>query len=139
MDAGSKTFVIHVVIWKQEEMAMDPDRKTQIKAQSRVQSRAQGGAQVRALIFNKAPTEVPAEYSDYNNVFSAENIVELPENTGVNDHAIKLEEGKQPPFRPIYNLGQVELEALKIYIKTNLANSFIQSFKSPAGTPIFFN
>ena len=41
------------------------------------------------------------EYSDYDNVFSAENAVELLENTGINEHAIKLEEGKQLPFGPI--------------------------------------
>ena len=34
------------------------------------------------------------EYSDYNNVFLAENTAKLPENTGMNEHAIKLEEAK---------------------------------------------
>ena len=62
----------------------------------------------------------------------------LLEQTGVNDHAIKLEEGKQPPYEPIYNLGSIELKTLKIYIKTNLANSFIESSKSPANAPILF-
>ena len=79
------------------------------------------------------------EYFDYSNVFLAENATELPENTGINEHAIKLEEGKQPPFGPIYSLGPVELETLKTYIETNLANGFIQSSKSPAGAPILFN
>ena len=68
-----------------------------------------------------------------------ENAAKLSENTGINEHAIKLEEGKQPLFRPIYSLGPVELETLKIYIKTNLANSFIRPSKSPAGTLIFFD
>ena len=65
------------------------------------------------------------EYSDYNNIFLAENIAELPENTGINEHAIKLEQGKQPPFGPIYSLGPVELETLKTYIEIKLANGFI--------------
>ena len=112
-------------------MAMNPDRKAQIEAQS--------GAQVGALLFDEAPTEVPAEYSDYSDVFSAENAAELPENTGMNEHAIKLEEGKQPLFGPIYSLGPVELETLKTYIKTNLANGFIRPSKSPAGAPILFD
>ena len=77
---------MHVAIREQEEMAMNPDRKAQIEAQS--------GAQVGALLFDEAPTEVPAEYSDYSDVFSAENAAELPENTGMNEHAIELEEGK---------------------------------------------
>ena len=79
------------------------------------------------------------EYSDYSDVFLAENVAELPENTGMNEHAIKLEEGKQPPFGPIYSLGPVELETLKTYIKTNLANGFIRPFMSPAGALILFN
>ena len=57
----------------------------------------------------------------------------------MNEHAIELEEGKQPSFGPIYSLGPVELETLKTYIKTNLANGFIRPFKSPAGALIFFN
>ena len=79
------------------------------------------------------------EYSDYSNVFSAENIAELPENTEINKHAIELKEGKQPLFGPIYSLGPVELEMLKIYIETNLANSFIRPSKSFAKAPILFD
>ena len=100
---------------------------------------AERQAQVGALIFNEAPIEVSVEYFNYSNVFSAENAVELPENTGINEHAIKLEEGKQPPFGPIYSLGPVELEMLKTYIKTNLANGFIRPSKSPVGAPILFD
>ena len=112
-------------------MAMDPDRKAQIGVQS--------GVQVGALLFNEAPTEVPAEYSDYSDIFLAENVAELPENTGINEYAIELEEGKQPPFGPIYSLGPVELETLKTYIETNLANGFIRPSKSLAGAPILFD
>ena len=57
----------------------------------------------------------------------------------MNEHAIELEEGKQPPFKPIYSLGPVELETLKTYIKTHLANGFIQPSMSPAGAPILFD
>ena len=57
----------------------------------------------------------------------------------MNKHAIKLEESKQPPFGPIYNLSSVELETLKTYIKTNLANGFIRPSKSSAGAPILFD
>ena len=96
-------------------------------------------AQVGALLFNEAPTEVPADYSNYSNVFLAEHKKELPENTGMNEHAIKLEKGKQPPFRPIYSLRLVELETLKTYIETNLANGFIRPSKSTAEAPILFD
>ena len=57
----------------------------------------------------------------------------------MNKYAIKLEKDKQPPFRPIYSLELVELEALKTYIKTNLANNFIRPSKSPIRAPILFN
>ena len=86
---------------------------------------AQIKAQVEALIFNEAPTKVSTKYSDYSNVFLVENAIELLENTGINEHTIKLEKGKHPFFRPIYSLRLVELKILKIYIKTNLANGFI--------------
>ena len=112
-------------------MAMHPDRKAQIEVQSKVQ--------VGALLFNEALIEVLVKYSNYSNVFLAENAAELPENTGMNEHAIELEEGKQPPFGPIYSLGPVELETLKTYIKTNLANNFIRLSKSPARASILFD
>ena len=65
-------------------------------------------AQVGAPVFDKAPTKVLAEYSDYSNVFLAENVVELLENTLINEHAIKSEENKQPPFGSIYSMGPIE-------------------------------
>ena len=62
----------------------------------------------------------------------------FPEQTKANEHIIKLEKGKQPPYRPIYSLEPVVFETFKTYIKTNLANSFIRTSKSPACTPILF-
>ena len=118
---------MHVVIREQEEMPMYSKRQTQIKAQ------------VEALLFNEAPTKVLAEYSNYSDIFSAEYAAELLENTRMNEYAIKLKKGKQPPFGPIYSLELVELETLKTYIETNLANGFIQPFKSSAGTSILFD
>ena len=103
------------------------------------QALIQDKVKVGALLFDKAPTEVLAEYFDYNIVFSAENTAELLENIEMNKHTIRLEEGKQPPFGPIYNLGPVKLETLQSFIKTNLANGFIWPSKSPAGAPIVFN
>ena len=96
-------------------------------------------AQVGVLLFDKALTEVLAEYSNYNNVFSAENAAELPDNLGMNEYTIKLKEGKQPLFGPIYSLGPVELETLRTYIKTNLTNSVIWPSKSLAEASIFFD
>ena len=72
-----------------------------IKLGMKAQIKAQNGAQVGALLFDKTLTEVPAEYSDYSDVFSAENIEELPEYTRINDYAIEQNENKQLLFELI--------------------------------------
>ena len=65
------------------------------------------------------------EYYDYSNIFSVENTAKLLENININEYTIKLEEDKQPLSGHIYSLKPIKLEILKIYIETNLANSFI--------------
>ena len=88
---------------------------------------------------DKAFSAVLAKYSDYNNIFLVKNVAKLPEHTRINDYTIKLEDDKQPFFGSIYNLKPIEWETLKTYIKTNLANYFIQPSKSPATIFILFN
>ncbi len=96
-------------------------------------------AQIAHLKAHETPTEVPSEYADFADVFSPKLAAELPEHTGINDHAIKLVDDRQPPYSPIYNLGPVELETMKVYIENNLASGFIRPSKSPAGAPILFD
>ena len=79
------------------------------------------------------------KYFDYSKVFLVENIVKLLEHIEINNHAIKLEKSKQPPFSLIYSLRLIELETLKTYIEINLANNFIWPSKFSVGIPIFFN
>lgn len=62
----------------------------------------------------------------------------LAKRTELNKHAIELQDGKRPPYGPIYSLGPVELETLKTYIEINLANGFIWPSKSPASNSILF-
>ena len=78
--------------------------------------------------------QIPSKYSDFSNVFSKEKASILPKATELNQHAMKLQEGYQPPYGPIYSLNLVELEMLKTYIETNFANGFIWPSKSPAST-----
>ena len=118
---------------------MHLEKQAQIETKAHIDTQGQNGAQIRTLLFDKALTEVSAEYSNYSNIFLAENTIKLLENTGINEHTIKVEEGKQLFFEPIYNLGSIKLEMLKIYIKTNLANGFIRPSKSPANASILFN
>ena len=127
MDTNNKTFVVHMAIREREKMPMHSKKQAQNKAQ------------VEVLLFNKASIEILVEYSNYSNIFSAEYLAEFPKNIKMNKHTIKLEESKQPPFGPTYSLGSVELETLKTYIKTNLANSFIWPSKFPARALILFN
>ena len=122
LDLDQEAFVVHVATLF-SSMEVHPDREVQ----------------VAALIADKAPVAIPAEYSDFEDVFSKESATVLPEHTEINTHAIDLEEGKQPPYGPIYSLGPVELETLKTYIETNLANDFICLSKSPAVAPILFD
>lgn len=63
----------------------------------------------------------------------------LPERTNLNEHTIKLKDDKEPPYRPIYSLGLVELKTLKMYIETHLKTGFIRPSKFPAGAPILFD
>ena len=94
--------------------------------------------QISGLIAKKAPTKITAEYLDFANIFSLDLASKLLEYTGINNYAIELVNGQQPPYGAIYSLGLVELETLKAYIKTNLANGCRPS-KSPASAPILFD
>ena len=95
--------------------------------------------QVSDLIAKEALTKIPAEYLDFADVLSPDLTSELPEQIRINDYVIELVDGQQPPYDPIYSLRPVELETLKTYIKTNLANGLIRPSKSPAGISILFD
>ena len=123
MDENSETFVVHVASLSSTLLNVHPFWRPQISG----------------LIVKEALTKVPNEYANFVDVFSPDLAAELPEHTGINDHAIKLDDGQQPPSGPIYSLGPVELKILKAYIETNLANGFIRPFTSPAGAPILFD
>ena len=121
-----ETYIVYVVsFWSTLLVSLDvyPSREPQISG----------------LIAKEAPTKVPAEYLDFADIFSLDLAIKLPKHTEINTHTIDLEEGKQPLYGPIYSLELVELETLKTYIETNLANSFIYPSKSPADTPILFD
>ena len=121
LDENIKAFVVHVSsVSSRSKMTIHPVREAQI-----------------ASLLAKEVT-VPAKYSDFADVYSKKSAEVLPECTGINKDAIELEDGKQPSYEPIYSLGPVELEILKTYIKTNLANGFIQPSKFPIGAPILF-
>lgn len=62
-------------------------------------------------------------------IFLEQQVLVLSKQTELNQYTIKLQDGKQPLYGPIYNLRLVELKTLKTYIETNQGNNFIQPFK----------
>ena len=119
LNTESETFGIHVVAPEAPlaGMPIHPSQAAQVHGNEPIQ--------IAALNQKEASTKVPAKYLDFSDVFSAKEALMLPEQTKLNEHAIELEEGKQPPYRPLYSLGSVELETLKSYIKTHLKTRFI--------------
>ena len=63
-----------MAIFKQKKMPIDSEKY----------------AQIRALLFDKISIAILAEYFNYRNVFSAENIAKLPEHIQINEYIIKL-------------------------------------------------
>lgn len=123
---------------EREIMFMNSIRKVQFKAKGEAQIEV--NVQSKSLVaFDNALIIVLVEYSNYSNVFSKENAIKFLEYIKIDDHVIKIEKGKQLLFSSIYSLGLVNLEILKTYFKTNLANNFIRPSKSPAKVLILFD
>ena len=80
---------------------------------------------------------IPNKYTEFVEVFSKTKAETLAPHRSI-DHAIDLVPGCQIPYGRIYNLSEVDLNTLKAYIETNLANGFIQRSSSPAAALIFF-
>lgn len=86
---------------------------------------------------NLAPNGLEECYQDYADVFSEDLALELPPHAP-QDLPILLEEGKQPPHFPLYNMSEVELSHLRKYIAEYLRRGWIRRSSSPAGAPILF-
>ncbi|KAG5724661.1 hypothetical protein E4T56_gene3712 [Termitomyces sp. T112] len=80
---------------------------------------------------------VPPEYHKFADVFSEGSAKELPLHCSYN-HQIDLEEGTSPPFDKIYNMSEIELQALKEYLDNMLSKGFIHPSISAAGAPVLF-
>ena len=129
LDPESETFIVHVVSLSSDSLPIS----------SLLNVHSSWSPQISGLIAEEAPTKVFDKYSDFADVLSSDLAFELPKHIRINDHAIKQVKDQKPIYEPIYSLGPVELEILKAYIKTNLANVFIRPSKSPAGAPILFD
>ena len=85
--------------------------------------------QIELLKIKKAFITILTKYFDYTNVFLSKFAIEFSKYISINNYIIKLKKYKQLSYNPIYNLKLVKLEILIIYVKINLVNSFIKSFK----------
>ena len=94
LDENSETFVVHMASFNLTS-GIYPDR----------------AAQIASLLAEEV--RILDQYSNFADVFSEAKALVLPECTKLNEHAINLKDGKQPPYGPIYSLGPVELETLK--------------------------
>lgn len=102
------------------------------------------GQQVFAVILEtmregeaSASRQIPAWAVEWIDVFDKEKATAVPHD-GLAEHAIELTDGKQPPYGPIYPLGEEELATLRAYLEDALATGRIRYSVSPAGAPILF-
>ena len=81
--------------------------------------------------------QIPEEYQEFKDIFMSSLIRELPEHSPF-DHEIKLMDGKELIFKPIYQLSELESRTLREYLDENLKKGYICQSKSPARYPIIF-
>jgi predicted aspartyl protease len=81
--------------------------------------------------------KLPPEFHDFADVFSPKEADKLPPHR-LYDHDIKLQEGKIPPFGPLYPMSRDELKVLKEWLEENLKKGFIRPSSSPAASPVLF-
>ena len=58
---------------------------------------------------------------EYTDMFLSKSASLLPRRGETDNHLINLEEGKHPPYSPLYNLSTKELEILRTYLDEALA------------------
>ena len=96
------------------------------------------GREIEINTFLAKEVTISAKYSDFANIFLKKSANFILKQTRANNHAIKLENGKKLPYRPIYSLEPIKFKTVKTNIKINLTNGFIRASKLPAGALIPF-
>jgi hypothetical protein len=82
-------------------------------------------------------TIIQEKFQQYIKVLGKELADKLPDDKPY-DHAIDLKDGEQPPWGPMYPLNEMELQALRDYLKEMLEFGKIRPSKSPTAAPIIF-
>jgi hypothetical protein len=81
--------------------------------------------------------KLPPSLHSFADVFSKAAAGQLPPSRPY-DLKIHLEEGKTPPYGPLYNLSREELKTLKEWLEDALARGIIRKSQSASAAPVFF-
>lgn len=81
--------------------------------------------------------KIPSEYHDLLPLFTKKEADKLPPHRYI-DHVIEIEQGQKPPFGPLYNMSNLELEALWKYLEENQKKGFIRPSSSSSASPVLF-
>ena len=82
-------------------------------------------------------SQIPEEYHDFADVFSKSKAYNLARHRPY-DLKIDIEEGATLLVSPMYQLSQVELQALRDFIEEHLCSGFIHQTSSLHGVPVLF-
>lgn len=86
MDENAEIFVIHIIVLS--ALSIPPSRKVK----------------VGLWLADKNSIKVPIKYSDYVDIFLPNLAIGLPKHTSIENHIIKLDEGKQLSYGRVYSL-----------------------------------
>ena len=81
--------------------------------------------------------KIPPEFHDLLPLFTKKEADKLPPHRYI-DHAIEIQKGKKPPFGPMYNMSNLELQALWKYLDENQRKGFIRPSSSSSASPVLF-
>ena len=86
---------------------------------------------------NESDPRIQSLLQEFKDIFPDELPPELPPKREI-DHRIKLEPGSIPPWRPIYRMSPLELDAMREELDKLLKNGSIEPSLSPFGAPVIF-
>lgn len=78
------------------------------------------------------------KYKRFSKLFQKEISDKLPPHRPGCDHEIKLQDGKDAPWGPLYGMSRDELLVLRRILTDLLDKNYIRASSSPAGAPVLF-
>ena len=78
------------------------------------------GQEAKIVLLFIKKVQIPSKYFEFSDVFLEKEVLILLEVSEINQHAIQFQKGQQSSYRPIYSLGLIKLETLKLISKPTL-------------------